>query len=49
MYAISTGNEPYAEPMPTDMLKDIRDGCQSHPIINMREARYKIRDHINQG
>ena len=32
----------------TDMLEDIRDGSQSHPNINRREARYKIRDRIRQ-
>ena len=32
--------------MSTDMLEDIRDGSQSHPSINRREARYKICDHI---
>ena len=34
--------------MPTDMLEDIRDGSQSHPIINRREARYRIHDHFKQ-
>ena len=32
----------------TDMLQDIRDGSQTHPNVNKREARYKIRDHIRQ-
>ena len=32
--------------MPTDMLEDISDGSKSHPILNRREARYKIRDSI---
>ena len=39
---ISSGNEFDAERMPTDMLKDICDGSQSHPGINRREAHYKI-------
>ena len=30
------------------VLKDIRDGSQSHPSINSREACYKICDHIKQ-
>ena len=30
----------------TDMLQDIRDGSQTHPNVNRREARYKIRDNI---
>ena len=32
----------------TEMLQDIRDGSQTHPNINKREARYKIRDRIRQ-
>ena len=31
----------------TDMLHDIRDGIQTHPNVNKREAHCKIRDHIN--
>ena len=27
-----------------DVLEDIRNGIQSHIIINRREARYRIRD-----
>ena len=30
------------------MLEDIRDGSQTHPNVNKREARYKIRDRIRQ-
>ena len=30
------------------MLEDICDGIQTHPNVNRREARYKIRDHIRQ-
>ena len=33
--------------MYTDMLEDICDGSQSHPIINRIEARYRIR--LNKG
>ena len=29
-----------------DMLEDIRDGSQTHPNVNKREARYEIRDRI---
>ena len=32
----------------TETLHDIRDGNQTHLIIDKREARLKIRDHINQ-
>ena len=32
----------------TEMLHDIRDGNQTHPNIDKRETRLKIRDHIKQ-
>ena len=32
----------------TEMLEDIRDGSQTHPHVNKRGARYKIRDHVRQ-
>ena len=32
----------------TETLHDIRDGNQTHPNIDKREARYKIRDCIKQ-
>ena len=32
----------------TEMLEDIRDGTQTHPNVNKREARYKIRDCVRQ-
>ena len=32
----------------TEMLEDIRDVSQTHPNVNRREARYKIRDRIRQ-
>ena len=35
--------------MSTDMLEYIRDGSQSHPSINRREARSKIHDCIKKG
>ena len=31
-----------------EMLEDIRDRSQSHPNVNKREDRYKIRDRIRQ-
>ena len=31
------------------MLHDICDGNQTHPNIDKREARYKIRDRIKQN
>ena len=32
----------------TEMLEDIHVVSQTHPDINKREARYKIRDHVRQ-
>ena len=46
---MSSGDESDAESMSTDMLEDICDGSQSHPLINRREERYKICDWIKQG
>ena len=34
--------------MSTDILEDICDGSQYHPIINRREARYRIHDSFKQ-
>ena len=45
---MSLGDEYDAEPMSTNMLEDICDRSQSHPIIDRIDARYKIRDSINQ-
>ena len=32
----------------TEMLEDIRDGSQTHPNVNKREASYKICDRVRQ-
>ena len=32
----------------TETLHDIRDRSQTHPTVNKREARYKIRDRVKQ-
>ena len=32
----------------TKVLEDIRDGSQTHPNVNKREARYEIRDRVSQ-
>ena len=45
MYSI---NESYHDLISKHMLEDIRDGSQSHPAVNQREAHYKIRDRIMQ-
>ena len=46
MDTMSSYDESDAETMSTDMLEYICDGSQSHPIVNRREARYKIHDWI---
>ena len=48
MYEIPLSDESDAEPMSTEMLEDIFDGSQYHPIINSREACYRIRDRFKQ-
>ena len=49
MENISSGDESDHDLISTEMLEDICDGSQTHPNINRREARYKIRNHIRQG
>ena len=44
--AMLSGDESDAEPMSTETLEDIPDGNQYHPIVNRKEARYKIRGRI---
>ena len=34
--------------MSTEILEDIRDGSQTHPDVNKREARYEIRDRVRK-
>ena len=46
--AMDSCDELYHDPISTEMLEDIRDGIQSHPKVNRREARYKICDRIRQ-
>ena len=45
---MNSGDESDHDLISTEMLEDIRDGSQTHPNVNRREARYKIRDHIRQ-
>ena len=45
---MDSGNDLEYEPMSTDMLEDIRDGSQSHPSVNRKEALYKIIYSIKQ-
>ena len=48
MDAMDSGEESDHDHISTETLEDIRDGSQSHPRINGREAQYKIRDHIKK-
>ena len=48
MDEMSLGDKSNAEPMSTDMLKDIHDRSQYLPKINSREVLYKIYDSIKQ-
>ena len=48
MDAINYGDESDHDLITTEMLEDIRDGSQTHPNVNKREARYKIRDRVRQ-
>ena len=45
---MDSGDEYDDDLISTDMLEDICDGSQSHPIVNRREAHYKIRGRIKQ-
>ena len=44
MDAIYSGDVSEDEPMSMEILEDICDGSKSHPSVNRRETRYKIRD-----
>ena len=48
MDAMNSGDESDHDLISTEMLEDIRDGSQTHPNVNRREARYKICDRIRQ-
>ena len=45
---IDSGDESEHDLISTDTLENIRDRSQSHPKVQQREARYKIRDCIRQ-
>ena len=46
--AINFGDESDHDLISMEIIEDIRDASQTHPNVNRREARYKIRDHIRQ-
>ena len=39
--AMDSGDESDHDLISTEMLEEIRDGSQTHPNVNRREARYK--------
>ena len=45
---MDSGDESDHDHIYTKILEDIRDGSQSHPNVNRREARYKIRECIKR-
>ena len=48
MENMNSGDESDHDLISTEMLEDICDGSQTHPSIDRREAKYKIRDSIRQ-
>ena len=48
MENINSGDESDHDLISTEMLEEIPDGSQTHPNVNRREVRYKIRDHFMQ-
>ena len=48
MDAMNSGDESDHDLISTEQLEDICDRSQTHPNVNIREARYKIRDCIRQ-
>ena len=49
METINSSDKSDHDRISTEMLHDIRDVSQTHPNVNKREARYKIRDRISQS
>ena len=48
MENINSGDESDHDLISREMLKDIRDGSQTHPNVNRREEHHNIRDRIKQ-
>ena len=48
MDAINAGDDLDHDIISTEMLEDICNRSQTHPNVNKREARYKIRDRVKQ-
>ena len=43
-----SNEESYHDLISTEMLENIRDGSQTHPNVDKREASYKIHDRVRQ-
>ena len=48
MENMNSGDDSDHDIISTEMLEDIRNGSQTHTNVNIREARYKIRDRIRR-
>ena len=46
---MDSGDDSDDDPMLTEMLEYVRDINQSHPKVNKRAERYKIRDHMERS
>ena len=49
MDVMDSGDDSDDDPMLTEMLEYVRDINQSHPKVNKRAERYKIRDHMERS
>ena len=45
---MSSGDYSDDEPLSTNMLEEICDGSQSHPIINRREEGYNVKNNFKR-
>ena len=48
MENLASSEESDHDLISTEMLEDIRDGSQTHPTVNKREARYEICDRVSR-
>ena len=48
MDAINSDDESDHDLISTEMLEDIHEGSQTHPNVNIRETRYKLRRTLRQ-
>ena len=48
MENLNSNDESDHDLISTEMLEDIRDGSQTHPNVNKREARYEICERVRE-